>query len=353
MKKITILMILCIMSLTACSQFSKQKQNNNQNIEEGMYAQIKTTKGDILIKLEHEKTPVTVANFVALAEGDMKNDHRDFGEPYFDGLKFHRVITDFMIQGGCPNGNGMGDPGYKFADEFHPELKHDGPGILSMANSGPNTNGSQFFITHKETSWLDGKHTVFGKVIEGQDIVDAIEQDDVMNSITILREGKEAKSFNASKIFNSAQESLKKANEEKARIAKEQLDKLTKDAIKTPSGLAYKVITKGTGKEHPTAASNVTVHYTGKLTNGTVFDSSVERGEPVTFPLNRVIPGWTEGVQLMVVGDKWTFIIPGNLAYGERGIPQAGIGPNETLIFDVELLEIKDGASNNHDGHNH
>ena len=352
MKKITFLIIMCIMSLTACSQF-KQKQNNNKNIEEGMYAKINTTKGDILIKLEYEKTPLTVANFVALAEGDMENDHKNIGEPYFDGLKFHRVIADFMIQGGCPSGTGMGDPGYKFADEFHPELKHNGPGILSMANSGPNTNGSQFFITHKETSWLDGKHTVFGKVVEGQDIVDAIAQDDIMNSITILREGKEAKAFNAAQIFSSAQEELAKANEEKVRIAKEQLDKLTKDAVKTPSGLAYKVITKGTGKEHPTAASNVTVHYTGKLTNGTIFDSSVERGEPVTFPLNRVIPGWTEGVQLMVVGDKWTFIIPGNLAYGERGIPQAGIGPNETLIFDVELLEIKDGASNNHDGHNH
>ena len=355
MKKITFLIILCIMSLTACSQFNKQKQNNNQNIEDIMYALINTTKGDILIKLENEKAPKTVANFVGLAEGNIDNDHRVPGEPYYDGLKFHRVIADFMIQTGCPNGNGMGDPGYKFEDEFHPELKHDGPGILSMANSGPNTNGSQFFITHKETPWLDNKHSVFGKVVEGQDIVNAIEQNDVMNSIKIIKTDKDIDKI-IKEIQNSNQKLMKELNAQKL-LEKEQeaakLEELIQNATKTPSGLAYKIITKGTGKEHPTAASNVTVHYTGKLLDGTIFDSSVERGQPVTFPLNRVIPGWTEGVQLMVVGDKWTFIIPGNLAYGERGVPQAGIGPNETLIFDVELLEIKDGASNNHDGHDH
>ena len=305
-----------------------------------MQAKINTSKGEIIIELEYDKTPITVANFVSLAEGTMENSAKSLGTPYYNGLKFHRVIENFMIQGGCPNGNGMGDPGYKFQDEFHPDLKHDTAGILSMANSGPNTNGSQFFITHNETPWLDNKHTVFGRVISGQEVVDAIEQDDVMESITIIREGS-AKDFDANKVFNEAIEEAKKEEERKLLESKKALEDLTKDAIVTESGLAYKIINKGNGNVNPTPSSTVTVHYTGKLTDGTIFDSSVKRVNQLTFPLNRVIPGWTEGVQLMVVGDKFTFIIPSDLAYGSSGIPQAGIGPNATLIFEVELLEIK------------
>ena len=362
MKKLTILSMLCAITLGAFSQniFNKRKstKNNNSNIENGMYAKINTTKGDILIKLEHEKTPLTVANFVALAEGDMENNHKGEGEGYYDGLKFHRVIADFMIQGGCPEGTGGGDPGYKFADEFHPELKHDKGGILSMANAGPGTNGSQFFITHKETPWLDGKHSVFGHVVEGMDVVNTIEQDDIMNTITIIREGDEAKQFNALKIFKTAQKEIEAENAKKQQAAMKAMENLKDGAITTKSGLSYKVITEGKGKAegkdkvHPTAESIVKVHYTGRLVDGTIFDSSVQRGEPISFPLNRVIPGWTEGLQLMVVGDKWTFIIPGNLAYGERGLPQAGIGPNATLIFEVELLDIEE-AKDPHEGHNH
>lgn len=140
-------------------------------------ATIKTNRGTIRLELFADKVPNTVKNFE-----DLTN------KGFYNGLKFHRVIEDFMIQTGCPQGTGTGGPGYKFADEFHKDLRHSGPGILSMANAGPNTNGSQFFITHVATPWLDGKHSVFGKVIAGQDVVNAIRQGDVMESVTITEE---------------------------------------------------------------------------------------------------------------------------------------------------------------------
>lgn len=168
---------------------------------DGLYAQINTTKGKIVIKLTPEKTPLTVANFVGLAEGKIENTSKKKGEPYYNGIKFHRVIKDFMIQGGDPTGTGSGGPGYSFKDEFDPSLKHDRAGTLSMANAGPGTNGSQFFITHKETPWLNGKHSVFGYVVEGQGTVDLIEQGDVINSIDIIRVGKSAEKFDAAKVF--------------------------------------------------------------------------------------------------------------------------------------------------------
>ncbi len=168
----------------------------------GVFAKIKTSKGSILIELNYKLTPGTVGNFVSLAEGTQENDYKKIGEPYYDGLKFHRVIKDFMIQGGDPTGSGAGGPGYSFKDEFDTSLKHNRAGTLSMANAGPGTNGSQFFITHKDTPWLDGKHTVFGYVVEGQGTVDLIEKGDVIKSIEIIRNGKEAKAFNAAKVFS-------------------------------------------------------------------------------------------------------------------------------------------------------
>lgn len=315
--------------------------NTNNLNKEGMYAKIKTNKGDIMLELEFEKTPLTVANFVGLAEGKIKNNKKEVGEPYYNGLKFHRVIADFMIQGGCPDGNGMGGPGYQFPDEIHPDLKHSEPGILSMANAGPGTNGSQFFITHKETPWLDGKHTVFGKVTEGQDVVDAIAQDDKIIEIDIIRKGENAKKFDSKAIFDKELEKLEKQAAEKAKKAKEAIDALKKGAKVTSSGLAYKIIKKGTGAKAE-AGKTVSVHYTGKLSNGTKFDSSYDRNQPIEFELGRgrVIKGWDEGISLLNVGSKATFIIPPDLAYGARGAGGV-IPPNATLIFDVELVEIK------------
>ena len=178
-----------------------QPQPTTVNNAEGLFAKIKTNKGSITIQLEFEKAPMTVANFVALAEGRMKNSAKPEGTPYYNGIKFHRVIADFMIQGGDPTGTGSGGPGYAFPDEIHPDLKHTRAGTLSMANAGPYTNGSQFFITHKDTPWLDGRHAVFGYVTVGQEVVNAIAQGDVMESVTIERVGPAAQAWDAVKVL--------------------------------------------------------------------------------------------------------------------------------------------------------
>ncbi len=307
----------------------------------GLYAKFNTSKGAIVVNLELEKTPGTVGNFVALAEGNLENDVKPQGTPYYDGLKFHRVIADFMVQGGCPQGTGTGSPGYSFDDEFHPELKHSGPGVLSMANSGPASNGSQFFITHIATPWLDNKHTIFGNVVEGQDVVDTIAQDDTLNTLEIIRVGEAAENFNAVEAFRTFEGSREKREEEAKKEAKEAMDKIAAGYEETPSGLRYKILQKGNGKQ-ATKGSNISVHYKGQLTDGTEFDSSYTRKQPIDFKIGvgQVIAGWDEGIQLLKVGDKARFVIPSNLAYGSQGAGGA-IPPDATLIFDVELMDVK------------
>ena len=310
-------------------------------MQDGLYAKFNTSKGEILVNLEFEKTPGTVGNFVALAEGNLENSAKPQGTPYYNGLKFHRVIPDFMIQGGCPQGTGTGNPGYKFDDEFHPDLKHDGPGVLSMANAGPGTNGSQFFITHIATDWLDGKHTVFGNVIEGQDVVDAVAQGDVIESLEIVRVGADAESFNAIEAFRTFEGAREKRVAAEREAKKAELDKISAGFEETTSGLRYQIIQKGEGKKAE-KGHTVSVHYKGQLADGTVFDSSYKRNAPLDFQVGvgQVIAGWDEGICLLNVGDKARLVIPSDLGYGAAGAGGV-IPPNATLVFDVELMDVK------------
>ncbi len=315
---------------------------DTDKLKDGMYALIDTDKGEILLELEYKKCPMTVCNFVGLAEGSLNLDNP--GVPFYDGLKFHRVIKDFMIQGGCPKGDGTGGPGYRFPDEFHPDLKHSGPGILSMANAGPGTNGSQFFITHVATPWLDGKHSVFGHVIEGQNVVDKIAQNDKIKSVKIIRKGEDAEKF---EVSGSAFAELcdKAAAKRAAELAdakkkiEAEIDNRYPNAEKTNTGLRYIITKEGKGSDSPKYGQAVTVHYQGSLLNGKIFDSSLIRHEPATFRIGQVIEGWNEALQMMKKGEKRTLIIPPELGYGEYGYPGV-IPPDSYLIFDVELIDF-------------
>jgi peptidyl-prolyl cis-trans isomerase A (cyclophilin A) len=361
--------------------------------DEGIFAEMVTDKGTIYIQLEYKKTPITVANFIALAEGTNASvaDASLKGKPFYDGLKFHRVIADFMIQGGDPAGNGSGGPGYAFKDEFT-DAKFDRAGILAMANSGPKTNGSQFFITHKDTPWLNGKHTIFGYVTKGQDVVNAIKQDDLIKKVTITRKGADAKKFDAAKIFadymankagddakDAALEAEKRKAQQEAEAKKQaeykekygavmaakvaELTALKNTATETASGLKFKVTKPGSGKK-PADGANVLISYAGYLEDGSLFDSSVEAVckeygkydenrakangyQPFPFKYGTkdgLIPGFTEGVALMNAGDKAVFFIPSKLGYGERGAGNV-IPPNSNIIFEVEMQEAPAAAA--------
>jgi cyclophilin family peptidyl-prolyl cis-trans isomerase len=369
MIKFFLALLTFIVAGSAMATTNKLEDSKYPDLEDGIYAEFVTSKGTILVVLEHEKTPLTVANFVGLAEGKLKVDTNEFTEPYYNGLKFHRVIADFMIQGGDPMGNGSGGPGYKFNDEFHPDLMHTGPGILSMANSGPNTNGSQFFITHKETPWLNNKHTVFGHVVKGQDVVNAIAQGDEMTEVNIIRVGKAAQKFNANKIFNKTYKKLKKeADEEKARLEEiaemseddykakvlKESKKIIKKGTQTESGLVYKLESEGEGPKAEEGYT-LTVHCSGTFRHsGDKFFSTWDTEEPMTFKykVQRMVPGFEEGLAMMGKGGKGTFILPYFLAYGPKG-RQGGIPPYSDLVFEIEIIDLQVAEHHDHDGHDH
>ncbi|MBM7419917.1 peptidyl-prolyl cis-trans isomerase A (cyclophilin A) [Chryseobacterium sp. BIGb0186] len=352
-----IILAAASVSLLSCTPIYKKMNVDKETYEglkDGLYANIQTTKGNLIVKFEDKKSPVTVANFVGLAEGKIDNKAKAKGVPFYDGTIFHRVIKDFMIQGGDPQGTGMGDPGYKFEDEKN-DLKHTGKGILSMANSGPNTNGSQFFITEVATPWLDGRHTIFGEVVKGTETIDAIaavekgaqdkpKTDIVLEKVSIFSKGDEYKGYDAAKTFNEGKGKIaanNKAMAEKAEAeAKKALEDLKAGMQVTESGLYYKITKKTEGKTAK-AGDNVQVHYAGKLTNGTEFDSSFKRNEPLEFPVGtgRVIKGWDEGILLLKEGETATLLIPPAMGYGERGAGGV-IPPNAWLIFDVELVKV-------------
>lgn len=310
-------------------------QANQTTLKDGLYANIKTNRGDILLALAYQQAPLTVINFVGLAEGTKKNQPSN-NQPYYDGLKFHRVIKDFMIQGGDPLGNGSGGPGYKFPDEPN-ELKHDKAGVLSMANSGPNTNGSQFFITHKATSWLDGRHTVFGKVIKGQAVVNKIKQGDKIEKVSIIRIGKLAQNFQTDEVAFVAQ--LAKKNQQNKGEFLNFIKAHYPNSQKTPSGLHYLIIKESKGKQAK-VGDTIKAHYDLKLADQKMIGSS--RGkQPIEVEVGagKLIKAWNEIIPQMRIGERRIIIVPHQLGYGQAGVP-GFIPPKAILIFDIELLDI-------------
>ncbi|GHV26235.1 peptidylprolyl isomerase [Spirochaetia bacterium] len=317
--------------------------SGDSKLGDGLFARIRTNRGDIVLRLEYQKAPMTVCNFVALAEGKM---NAAGGKPFYDGLIFHRVIPDFMIQGGDPLGTGSGGRGYRFPDEIDPTLKHEGPGILSMANAGPGTNGSQFFITHVATPWLDGKHTVFGRVVQGQDVVNAIKQGDRIEKITIIRNGASATAFKADQAaFDTLQREASTAISSRLKAKRDediaQIRQKYPTASVTPSGIYYVIQKEGTGvKAAP--GKTVSVNYKGMFLSGEVFDNSDLHG-PLEFQIGsgQIIQGFDETVLDMKQGEKRLIVLPPELAYGERGAGNGAIPGNSFLVFEMELVGIR------------
>jgi hypothetical protein len=345
-----------------------------KDLGDGLFADIETTKGHIVVKLNYKEVPTTVANFVTLAEGKnnfVKVEYK--GKPFYNGTIFHRVIDGFMIQGGDPTGTGMGDPGYRFEDEFVPSLRHNKKGILSMANSGPNTNGSQFFITQVPTPHLDGRHTVFGETVKGEEVIDAIakaprngqdrpNEDIKIKNITIVANGKDAEKFDAVKVFDNYFKSVAEREKEKEERVKRASAKFLEEikvqepqAKVLPSGVKIFTINNGEGKQ-PKQTEFAMVNYAGYLRNGALFDSNIKEVEesygkyqamreqqngyqPIPFPYTpsaQLIPGFKEALLTMKVGDKIRVFIPATLGYGEAGAGDV-IPPNSDLIFDIEI----------------
>lgn len=331
------------------------KKTEESHLPDGLYAEFETNYGDFIAELNYKKAPLTVSSFVSLAEGTSTAVDEEYkNKKYFDGLKFHRVVQGFVIQGGDPKGTGEGGPGYQFPNETDTGLNHGSKGILSMANAGPDTNGSQFFVTLDQTPSLDGGYSVFGKVIEGQEVVDSIGQvevgqrdvpveDVIMKHVKIIRVGDDAKEFDADKVFSEKMNAKKEEQEATKQKLDEEINELAEGFTETSSGLRYKITDKVEGATKPVRGQTVDVYYKGMLPDGKVFDQRVkeEGQDPITFPVGagRVITGWDEGLQLLGEGESARFIIPPHLAYGDKG---AGgmIPPNAILIFDVTLSKI-------------
>lgn len=347
-KSICALLFGCVLlSFGGCKPM--EKKGKGIEGKDGLFAVMNTSKGDIVLELYYKDTPLTVTNFVGLAEGTLDAAK---GKKFYDGLKFHRVIADFMIQGGDPKGNGTGGPGYKFPDEIVDKYKFDGPGVFAMANAGANTNGSQFFITHVETPWLDGKHTIFGHVVdeESQKVVNAVAQGDLINSVTIIRQGKDAEKFTATQAdFDKLViEAGKKAQEAKAKKLASKIAEVEKafpGFEKDSNGIYYKITKAGSGDKCG-KGKNVTVEYKGYFVDGQVFDGSAKMvnggHEPLDFTtaIGMMIPGFDVMTQDMCLGEVRTCVLPPDMAYGENGIPGA-IPGNSFLAFDIELTSIK------------
>lgn len=359
MKKIISILTVALL-ITSCSTVkipNSMSKEEYSSLKDGLYAQMETNMGNMTIELFEKEAPLTVANFVGLAEGTKENKAKPLGTPYYDGIVFHRVIKDFMIQGGDPDGKGTGGPGYDFADEFFSDRKHDKKGILSMANAGPGTNGSQFFITEVPTPWLDGKHTIFGQVIDGLDVIDSIAnvkkgaqdrpvEDVVINHVYIIKKGDEYKKYNGGEAFDKAQkehvaklaEIQAKEQAEKDKEIQRQKD-LTAKASKTESGLMYVIEEEGNGPV-PANGEEVKVHYTLRLNDGEKLDSSFDRSQPLSAIVGQtqLIKGWMEALTMFKKGSKVFLIIPPELGYGPQGAGGV-IPPNATLYFEMEILE--------------
>lgn len=381
-KAFGLLLLMLLVSATAC-------KDKYPDLEDGLYTEIITNKGTMVLRLEYQKAPITVANFVSLAEGtNTLVDSAYIGKKFYNGLIFHRIIDEFMIQGGDPTGTGSGSPGYKFNNEISEDLLHDRMGTLSMANSGPNTNGSQFFITENATPNLDGGYNVFGYLVMGEDVLHTLAgvetskpgdkpvEDVIMEEVNIIRKGKDAKNFDAPVVFKDHFAEAEKA--EKERVAKEEEAQRVraeksaaaaadmKPALETyegksktlASGLKMYNITKGTGAK-PKSGQTVKLNYEGYFTDGRLFDSNVKSVEehygmyneqkdqaqmynPMPMQISpdaQMIPGFKEAVSQMSVGDKSFFYLPSHLAYGERG--NRVIPANTDLIFIIEMVEIQ------------
>jgi peptidylprolyl isomerase len=313
-------------------------------LPEGLYARLSTAKGEVMIQLEYQKAPLTVGNFVGLAEGRMDASK---GKKYFDGLSFHRVVADFVVQSGDPKGDGSGGPGYEFPNETSNDLKYDAEGVVGMANAGPNTNGSQFFITMKAVPELDGGYTIFGKVVKGMDVVKQIAQGDKLVKVEILRNGSDARAFKADQAaFDSRlaplAAAIKKATEDKRAADIAAIKQRWPDLVADADGIYQKTVRAGSGAS-PAAGQTVSVSYKGMLVTGQVFDQSEFHGGPVDFQVGvgKIIPGWDKVIMQMKKGEKRMIVIPPELAYGSRGTPGGPIAPDSFLAFEVELVALK------------